>query len=274
MYLPCQFKLYAHVSEQNLRPASNSITYWTDFVEKYYDSSVVEKWCYGSCNNLEVLGIRKRMYADSLIAQHCRICGLTSKGHYKANKEFLPLVFKFKFDNGVMKEKLDLSESAMITISPKGKIMLEYGKAVRQIIYRDFAVSQQGKLHVIFTEDMKILSWEFCAQVLHVPIPPPLPNAQPENESEREERLSRQTKQVYMEMRKVKVNYLGLPQLYSQCFQLSNNFEFMRDIMRFSIRHKLGPLESYRKYSAKSILKKALTTAMKTQDEANICILM
>ena len=47
---------------------------------------------------------------------------------------------------------------------PSGIMMLEYGKAVQESVYEQLRVVREGQLRIIFAQDLKILSWEFCAR--------------------------------------------------------------------------------------------------------------
>ncbi|KAK7845729.1 putative transcriptional regulator slk2 [Quercus suber] len=40
----------------------------------------------------------------------------------------------------------------------------EYGKAVQESVYEQLRVVREGQLRIIFSQDLKILSWEFCAR--------------------------------------------------------------------------------------------------------------
>ncbi|KAJ1433708.1 LIM-domain binding protein/SEUSS [Sesbania bispinosa] len=48
--------------------------------------------------------------------------------------------------------------------SPSGAMMLEYTKAVQECVYEQLRVVREGQLRIIFTQDLKIFSWEFCAR--------------------------------------------------------------------------------------------------------------
>lgn len=42
--------------------------------------------------------------------------------------------------------------------------MLVFRKAVQESVYKDFRVVHEGQLRVIFTQELKIISWKFCGK--------------------------------------------------------------------------------------------------------------
>ncbi|KAL6005590.1 hypothetical protein ACLOJK_006157 [Asimina triloba] len=77
--------------------------------------------------------------------------------------EVLPRLNKIKFDSGVIDELLfvDLPYERRL---PSGLMVLEYQKATQESVYEQLRVIREGQLRIIFTPDLKILSWEFCAR--------------------------------------------------------------------------------------------------------------
>ncbi|KAG5133977.1 hypothetical protein JHK82_025165 [Glycine max] len=81
----------------------------------------------------------------------------------KATYEVLPRFNEIKFGGGVIDELLFL-DLPRETRFPSGAMMLEYAKAVQESVYEPLRVVREGQLRIIFTQDLKILSWEFCAR--------------------------------------------------------------------------------------------------------------
>ncbi|KAL6137933.1 hypothetical protein ACLB2K_063222 [Fragaria x ananassa] len=81
----------------------------------------------------------------------------------EATFEVLPRLNEIKFGSGVIDELLflDLPRECKF---PSGVMMLEYGKAVQESVYEQLRVVREGQLRIVFTQDLKILSWEFCAR--------------------------------------------------------------------------------------------------------------
>ncbi|KAG4940818.1 hypothetical protein JHK87_044689 [Glycine soja] len=68
----------------------------------------------------------------------------------KATYEVLPRLNEIKFGSGVIDELLFLD--------------LPRETRLEESVYEPLRVVREGQLHIIFTQDLKILSWEFCAR--------------------------------------------------------------------------------------------------------------
>ncbi|KAI3671834.1 hypothetical protein L1987_57324 [Smallanthus sonchifolius] len=80
-----------------------------------------------------------------------------------ATFEVLPILNEIKFSSGVIDELLFLDfphEYRFLS----GIMVLEYGQAVQESIYEQLRVIREGELKVVFTPDLKILTWEFSAR--------------------------------------------------------------------------------------------------------------
>lgn len=73
----------------------------------------------------------------------------------EANSEALPRLNKITFESGVIDELLYL-DLPHERVQFSGLMILEYGKAVHEIVYEQFRVVREGKLRVIFTPDLKV----------------------------------------------------------------------------------------------------------------------
>ncbi|XWS48971.1 hypothetical protein CRYUN_Cryun13aG0123300 [Craigia yunnanensis] len=94
---------------------------------------------------------------------HCDLCGSKSGRGFEVTSEVLPRLNKVSFESGVIDEILFLNMPCERRF-PSGLMMLEYEKAVQESVYERLRVVHEGKLRIIFTYDLKILSWEFCAR--------------------------------------------------------------------------------------------------------------
>ncbi|PKA46554.1 Transcriptional corepressor SEUSS [Apostasia shenzhenica] len=145
----CARRLMQYMYHQSHRPADNSITYWRKFVVEYFAPRA-----------------KKR---PSKPCFFCRMHGNVAyvvlnleKASVKATYEVLPRLNQIKFDHGVIDELLYLEVPREGRL-PSGMMVLEYAKAVQESVYEQIRVVHEGKLRIIFTPDLKILSWEFCA---------------------------------------------------------------------------------------------------------------
>ncbi|RYR56321.1 hypothetical protein Ahy_A05g022052 isoform C [Arachis hypogaea] len=140
----------------------NTIAYWRKFVAEYYSPRARERWCLSLYNNVghHALGVFPQASMD---AWQCDICGSKSGRGFEATFEVLPRLSDIKFGSGVIDELLflDLPREQRF---PSGLMMLEYAKAVQESVYEQLRVVREGHLRIIFTQDLKILSWEFCAK--------------------------------------------------------------------------------------------------------------
>ncbi|KAG4128784.1 hypothetical protein ERO13_D09G041000v2 [Gossypium hirsutum] len=96
-------------------------------------------------------------------AWYCDICGSKSGRGFEATFEVLPRLNEIKFSSGAIDELLFLDFPRECRF-PSGMMMLEYGKAVQESVYEQLRVVREGQLRIIFTQDLKILSLEFCAR--------------------------------------------------------------------------------------------------------------
>ncbi|XP_038994159.1 probable transcriptional regulator SLK2 [Hibiscus syriacus] len=158
----CARRLMQYLFHQRKRPPDNTFAYWRKFVAEYYSPCAKKRWCLSMYENVGIhaLGVFPQAAMD---AWHCDICGSKSGRGFEATFEVLPRLNEIKFGSGVVDELLflDLPRESRF---PSGIMMLEYGKAVQESVYEQLRVVREGQLRIIFTQDLKILSWDFCAR--------------------------------------------------------------------------------------------------------------
>ncbi|KAK9181735.1 hypothetical protein WN944_024874 [Citrus x changshan-huyou] len=158
----CARRLMQYLYHQRQRPLDNTIAYWRKFVAEYYSPRAKKRWCLSLYDNVghHALGVFPQAAMD---AWQCDICGSKSGRGFEATFEVLPRLNEIKFGSGVIDELmfLDLPRECRF---PSGIMMLEYGKAVQESVYEQLRIVREGQLRIIFTNDLKILSWEFCAR--------------------------------------------------------------------------------------------------------------
>jgi hypothetical protein len=93
----------------------------------------------------------------------CDLCGTKSGKGFEATFDVLARLIEIKFASGIIDELLYLDHPRENRF-PNGLMMLEYRKAVQETVHEQFRVVREGHLRIIFSPDLKILSWEFCAR--------------------------------------------------------------------------------------------------------------
>ncbi|CDY67669.1 BnaA10g28850D, partial [Brassica napus] len=57
-----------------------------------------------------------------------------------------------------------VTESLGVVLNSSGQIVLEYAKATQESVFEQLRVVRDGQLRIVFSPDLKIFSWEFCAR--------------------------------------------------------------------------------------------------------------
>ncbi|PPS03646.1 hypothetical protein GOBAR_AA17029 [Gossypium barbadense] len=77
--------------------------------------------------------------------------------------EVLPRLFKIKYDSGTLEELLYV-DMPREYLNGNGQIVLDYAKAIQESVFEHLRVVRDGQLRIVFSPDLKICSWEFCAR--------------------------------------------------------------------------------------------------------------
>ncbi|KAK8521311.1 hypothetical protein V6N13_077423 [Hibiscus sabdariffa] len=266
----CARRLMQYLYHQRQRPPDNTFAYWRKFVGEYYSPRAKKRWCLSMYDNVgsHALGVFPQAAMD---AWHCDICGSKSGRGFEATFEVLPRLNEIKFGSGVVDELLflDLPRECR---SPSGLMMLEYGKAVQESVYEQLRVVREGQLRIIFTQDLKILSWEFCARRHEELIPRRLVAPQvsqllqvaqkcqssiSEGGSEGGSQQDLQTnsnmvltagRQLVKSLELQSLNDLGFSKRYVRCLQIAEVVSSMKDLIDFCREHKVGPIDGLKNY--------------------------
>ena len=155
---------------------------------------------------------------------------------------------------------------------PNGLLLLEHTKVVQKSIYDHLHVTHEGQLRIIFTPELKIMSWEFCSrrhdeyitrrflapQVNHL-----LQIAQKYQAAANESgpagvstndaqaicnMFASASQQLAKNLDHHSLNEHGLSKRYVRCLQISEVVNNMKDLIDFSHKNKLGPIESLKNY--------------------------
>ncbi|PPD76403.1 hypothetical protein GOBAR_DD26676 [Gossypium barbadense] len=265
----------ALLQQQRLRQqqqafADNTFAYWRKFVAEYYSPRAKKRWCLSLYDNVgsHALGVFPQAAMD---AWHCDICGSKSGRGFEATFEVLPRLNEIKFGSGVVDELLFLDMPREIRF-PSGIMMLEYGKAVQESVYEQLRVVREGQLRIIFTQDLKILSWEFCARRHEELFPRRLVAPQvnqllqvaqkcqstiSEGGSEGVSQQDLQTnsnmvltagRQLVKSLESQSLNDLGFSKRYVRCLQIAEVVSSMKDLIDFCREHKVGAIDGLKNY--------------------------
>lgn len=274
----CSRRLMQYLYHQRQRPSDNTIAYWRKFVTEYYSPRAKKRWCLSLYDNVghHSLGVFPQAAMD---AWQCDICGSKSGRGFEATFEVLPRLNEIKFGSGVIDELLflDLPRECRF---PSGLMMLEYGKAVQESVYEQLRVVREGQLRVVFTPDLKILSWEFCARRHEELLPRRLVAPQvnqllqvaqkcqstiAESGSDGVSQQDLQTnsnmvvtagRQLARSLELQSLNDLGFSKRYVRCLQISEVVNSMKDLMDFCRDQKAGPIEGLKNFPRRSIAAK------------------
>ncbi|KAI3517643.1 hypothetical protein L1887_16858 [Cichorium endivia] len=266
----CSRRLMQYLYHQRQRPADNVISYWRKFVAEYYSPRAKKRWCLSLYDNVghHSLGVFPQAAMD---AWQCDICGSKSGRGFEATFEVLPRLNEIKFGSGVIDELLFLDLPREYRF-PSGIMVLEYGQAVQESIYEQLRVVREGQLKVIFTPDLKILTWEFCARRHEELLPRRLVAPQvnqllqvaqkcqstiAESGSDGISQQDLQTnsnmvvtagRQLARSLELQSLNDLGFSKRYVRCLQISEVVNSMKDLMDFCRDTKAGPIEGLKSY--------------------------
>ncbi|XP_041998352.1 probable transcriptional regulator SLK2 [Salvia splendens] len=261
----CSRRLMQYLYHQRQRPADNTITYWRKFVAEYYSPRAKKRWCLSLYDNVghHSLGVFPQAAMDAL---QCDICGSKSGRGFEATFEVLPRLNEIKFGSGVIDELLflDLPRECRF---PSGMMVLEYAKAVQESVYEQLRVVREGQLRIIFTPDLKILSWEFCArrheELLPRRLVAPQVNqllqvaqkcqstisesgtngiSQPDIQAN-SAMVVTAGRQLARSLELQSLNDLGFSKRYVRCLQIAEVVNSMKDLMDFCTEQKAGPIE-------------------------------
>lgn len=273
----CARRLMQYMFHQSHRPADNSILYWRKFVAEYFAPRAKKRWCFSLYNNAgnHAFGAFPQAAMD---AWQCGICGSKSGKGFETTYEVLPRLDQIKFDHGVLDELLylDMPHESRLR---SGMMVLEYAKAVQESVHEQCRVVREGQLRIIFTPDLKILCWEFCARS-HEELLPRRMIANQVNQllqaahkyqtavnEKGSSAVSSQDLQASCNMflstgrqlaRNVDLqllNDLGFPKRYVRCLQISEVVNCMKDLIDFSQSHKMGPIDSLKNYTQQAASK-------------------
>ncbi|KAG8094060.1 hypothetical protein GUJ93_ZPchr0012g19709 [Zizania palustris] len=265
----CSRRLKQYLYHKRHRPENNPISYWRKLIDEYFAPRARERWCVSS---YEKRGNSSGAVPHAALDNwRCDICNTHGGKGYEATYEILPRLCQIRFDHGVIDEYLFLDMANEFRL-PNGLMLLEHTKVVHKSIYEHMHVTHEGQLRIIFTPELKIMSWEFCSrqhdeyitrrflapQVNHLlQVAQKYQTAATESGPAGVSNNDAQTicnmfvsslRQLAKNIEHHTLNEHGLSKRYVRCVQISEVVNHMKDLIEFSHKNKLGPIESLKSY--------------------------
>ncbi|KAL5211760.1 hypothetical protein ABZP36_022607 [Zizania latifolia] len=297
----CSRRLKQYLYHKRHRPENNPITYWRKLIDEYFAPRARERWCVSS--------YEKRGNSSGAVPHtaldywRCDICNTHGGKGYEATYDILPTLCQIRFDHGVIDEYLFLDMANEFRL-PNGLMLLEHTKVVQKSIYEHMHVTHEGQLRIIFTPELKIMSWEFCSrwhdeyitrrflapQVNHLlQVAQKYQTVTTESGPAGVSNNDAQTicnmfvtasRQLAKNIEHHTLNEHGLSKRYVRCLQISEVVNLMKDLIEFSHKNNLGPIEglkSYPKHTVPKLLvqnmqetKQVMTAAGLPNDQTNL----
>ncbi|CAM0912518.1 unnamed protein product [Alopecurus aequalis] len=263
----CSRRLMQYLYHKRYRPENNPITYWRKLIDEYFAPRARERWCVSSYEKRGNTSIPQ----TAQDTWRCDICHTQAGKGYEATCEILPRLCQIRFDHGVKEEYLFLDMPNEFRL-PNGMMLLEHTKVVLKSIYEHQHVTHEGQLRIIFTPELKIMSWEFCSRrhdeyitrkFLTEQVSNMLQVAQnyqaiankngPAGVSNDDARNTcnmfvSASRQLAKSIDHHSLNEHGLSKRYVRCLQISEVVNHMKDLIEFSHKNKLGPIEGLKNY--------------------------
>ncbi|KAJ0238183.1 transcriptional regulator SLK2 [Hirschfeldia incana] len=266
----CARRLMQYLYHQRQRPSEGSIVYWRKFVNEYFSPRAKKRWCLSHYDNVghNTLGVSPQAATDEW---QCDLCGSKSGRGFEATFDVLPRLNEIKFASGVIDELLYLSVPSERRF-PSGIMVLEYAKAVQESVYEHIRVVREGHLRIIFSQELKILSWEFCTRRHEELLPRRLVAPQvnqllqvaekcqstidqsgPDGIHQQDLQANSNMvmaagRQLAKSLESHSLNDLGFSKRYVRCLQISEVVSSMKDMIDLCRDQKVGPIEALKSY--------------------------
>ncbi|XP_050364115.1 transcriptional corepressor SEUSS [Argentina anserina] len=280
----CARRLTHYMYQQQHRPEDNNIEFWRKFVAEYFVPHAKKKWCvsmYGS--GRQTTGVFPQD------VWHCEICNRKPGRGFEATVEVLPRLFKIKYESGTLEELLYVDMPREYHNS-SGQIVLDYAKAIQESVFEQLRVVRDGQLRIVFSPDLKICSWEFCARRHEELIPRRLliPQVSQLGAAAQKYQAATQNassnlsipdiqnncnmfvssaRQLAKTLEVPLVNDLGYTKRYVRCLQISEVVNSMKDLIDYSRETGTGPMESLAKFPRRTSASSAFQNQGPQSDE-------
>ncbi|XVE86537.1 hypothetical protein DITRI_Ditri18aG0041300 [Diplodiscus trichospermus] len=284
----CARRLTQYIYQQQRRPDDNNIEFWRKFVAEFFAPNAKKRWCvslYG--NSRQTNGV----FPQDI--WHCEICNCKPGRGFETTVEVLPRLFKIKYDSGTLEELLYVDMPREYH-NANGQIVLDYAKAIQESVFEHLRVVRDGQLRIVFSPDLKICSWEFCARRHEELIPRRLiiPQVSQLGAAAQKYQASAQNaasnlsapelqnncnmfvasaRQLAKALDVPLVNDLGYTKRYVRCLQISEVVNSMKDLIDYSRETGKGPMESLVKFPRRSSRSSAQhNSAQKTEQQQQV----
>ncbi|XP_050233564.1 transcriptional corepressor SEUSS [Mercurialis annua] len=280
----CARRLTHYMYQQQHRPEDNNIEFWRKFVAEYFAPHAKKKWCvsmYGS--GRQTTGVFPQD------VWHCEICNRKPGRGFEATVEVLPRLFKIKYESGTLEELLYVDMPREYQNS-SGQIVLDYAKAIQESVFEQLRVVRDGQLRIVFSPDLKICSWEFCARRHEELIPRRLliPQVSQLGAAAQKYQAASQNassnvsvpelqnncnlfvasaRQLAKALEVPLVNDLGYTKRYIRCLQISEVVNSMKDLIDYSRETGTGPMESLAKFPRRTSASSGFHSQSQQQEE-------
>ncbi|KAL6861602.1 hypothetical protein ACP4OV_017302 [Aristida adscensionis] len=275
----CSRRLMQYLYHKRHRPENNHITYWRKVVEEYFAPRSKERWCVSSYEKRGNSSVATPVTPQAALdIWHCDICNTHAGKGYEATYEVLPRLYQIRFDRGVVDEYLFLDTPTEFRMA-NGQMLLEHKKVIQKSIYEHLHVTHEGHLRIVFTPELKIMSWDFCSRrheeyitrrILAPQVHNLLQVAQKYQDAASESgpagvsnedaqticnMFVTASRQLAKNLDHHTLNEHGLSKRYVRCLQISEVVNHMKDLIEFSHKNNLGPKESLDGYRKQTVPK-------------------
>ncbi|KAK3124531.1 hypothetical protein QOZ80_7BG0587930 [Eleusine coracana subsp. coracana] len=258
----CTRRLMQYLYHKRHRPENNPITYWKKLVEEYFAPRARERWCVSSYEKRGSSSVSPQAALDTW---RCDICNTHGGKGYEATYEVLPRLCQIRFDHGVLDEYLFLDMPNECRL-PNGLMLLEHTKVVQKSVYEHLHVTHEGHLRIIFTPELKIMSWEVLAPQVNnlLQIAQKYQSTAAESGPTGVSNNDTQTicnmfvtasRQLVKNLEHHTLNEHGFSKRYVRCLQISEVVNHMKDLIEFTSKNNLGPIEGLNKFCKSSVQK-------------------
>eukprot|EP00262_Sarcandra_glabra_P009356 TRINITY_DN235_c0_g2_i1.p1 TRINITY_DN235_c0_g2~~TRINITY_DN235_c0_g2_i1.p1 ORF type:complete len:892 (+),score=172.87 TRINITY_DN235_c0_g2_i1:310-2985(+) len=283
----CARRLTHYMYHQQHRPADNNIEFWRKFVTEYFAPHAKKRWCvslYGS--GRQTTGVFPQD------VWYCEICNRKPGRGFETTVEVLPRLCKIKYDSGTLEELLYVDMPREYQ-NASGQIVLDYAKAIQESVFEQLRVVRDGQLRIVFSSDLKICSWEFCARRHEELIPRRLiiPQVSQLGAVSQKYQAAAQNassdlsvqdlqnncnlfvasaRQLAKALEVPLVNDLGYTKRYVRCLQISEVVNSMKDLIDYSRETGTGPMDSLINFPRRTATSSGLHSQAQQSEEQTL----
>ncbi|XP_073123876.1 probable transcriptional regulator SLK3 [Henckelia pumila] len=252
------------VLELRNRPKDNNIEFWKKLVADFFVTSAKKRWCLSL--------YRKDKQIETLFSKavwKCDLCKEKAGCGFEISGEPLARLYKIKFDTGVSEEHFRTGAPSELR-DESGHIFVRYSEAVEETEYQQVRIVRYGQLRVVFSPDLKICSWDFCARnheefirrdslssqvhqlgaaVQNYQISAQDVSSVPLGElRQNSDMFVTSAYQMVDALKMPFISQIGMVKRFVRCLQISEVLNIMNDLMLYSRAHGIRPMECMTKF--------------------------